>query len=253
MAVVTDALGLVDVDAPTLLAWYEEIVDAVVNASDGTVHEEISLDAVRRLGENVRQTASVDTSLVATAKRTLAIDEVVSNVAVALFGGIETSEGMTATAFAHLLTHGEQMQAAVADRSLLVNAIEESLRLEPAVVQLDRYTTSDTRLAEVDLDAGDFVMLSVAAANRDPLIYTEPDRFDISRANAESNLTFARGTHSCIGRHLARAETLAALHAALDHLPGLRLTSPVSVTGSVFRKPVAVHVEWDVAARDWPL
>ncbi|HSJ27908.1 MAG TPA: cytochrome P450, partial [Acidimicrobiia bacterium] len=96
----------------------------------------------------------------------------------------------------------------------------------------------------VTIGAGDFVMVSVAAANRDPDAYPDPDRFDVTRENARTHLTFAQGPHHCVGLHLARAETRATLAAAFARLPGLRLAGTVELEGTVFRKPKAVPAAW---------
>src|SRR5262249_4877628 len=136
----------------------------------------------------------------------LSTDEVVSNAAVMLFGGIETSEGMIANAVRHLLAHPDQLELVRSRPELLVNAIEESLRLEPAAANVDRYATVDTELGGAAIKKGDMVTISVAAANRDPDTFPDPDRFDVTRANAKLNSAFAAGPHVCIGMHLARLE-----------------------------------------------
>ena len=175
---------------------------------------------------------------------TLSEAEVVSNTAVMLFGGVETSEGATANAFTHLLSHPDQLELVLANPDMMTRAVDESLRLEPSVVQLDRFATADTTLDGVDIASGDFVMVSVSAANRDPATYPDPDRFDVTRENARTHLAFAQGPHHCVGLHLARAETRAGLVAAFTRLPGLRLTGPVELEGTVFRKPKSVPAAW---------
>ena len=109
------------------------------------------------------------------------------------------------------------------DPGLLPNAIEESLRLEPAAAMVDRYATADVELAGAAIRRGDLVSVSVAAANRDPSAFPDPDRFDVRRENARQHLAFARGPHVCIGMHLARLEAHTAVGRLLDRLPGLRL------------------------------
>src|SRR5205085_5371913 len=131
-------------------------------------------------------------------------DELVSNAAVLLFGGIETTEGMIANALLHLLTNTEQLELVQSDRSLLANAVEESLRLEPAAAVVDRYATRDVQLGGVAIARGDLVRVSVAAANRDPSVFTDPDRFDLGRTHPRRHLAFAHGPHVCLGIHLAR-------------------------------------------------
>ena len=182
--------------------------------------------------------------MLAAATGTLAAAEIASNAAVMMFGGIETSEGMTTTLFWHLLTNPDQLAALRADRSLGANAVEESLRLEPAAARVDRYATDDVELAGATIRRGDLVIVSLTAANRDPATYPDPDRFDLARPNARAHLAFAQGPHACVGLHLARLETLSALDAALDGWPDLRLDRgatprPASSSGSRGRCPSA--------------
>ncbi len=242
--VVAEALGLVDTDPGEVLGWYDDIVDAVSRASTGQVLTDARPLAVARLADHVRASMANRDSLVAGAARTLSIDEVVSNTAVLMFGGIETSEGMTANAFAHLLADSATWQVLVDQPNLVANAVEESLRLEPAVVQVDRFATRHVEVGGARIRRGDFVMLSIAGANRDPATYPDPDRFDVTRPNARTHLAFAQGPHACVGIHLAKLETRAALLAAIDGFPGLSRESPAPARGVVFRKPAAVQVTW---------
>jgi cytochrome P450 len=134
-----------------------------------------------------------------------------------------------------------------ADRSLLDRAIEESLRLEPSVARVDRYATTDVELGGVRILAGDFVVVSLAGANRDPTTYADPHVFRLDRVGEPGHLTFVQGPHACIGAQLARVETRVAAGAVLDLLPEARLerdTTGAAVDGIVFRKPRSVPVRW---------
>jgi cytochrome P450 len=177
----------------------------------------------------------------------LAGDEVVSNAAVLAFGGIETTEGMICNAVLQLLSDPGQLAEVIADHGLAANAVEESLRLEPAATVVDRYATADVSLGTAHIRRGDFVTVSLAGAGRDPAFFPDPDRFDVHRANARQHLAFAHGPHFCLGAHLARLEARAAMLALL-RLPGLRLdgSRPAAARGIVFRKPPELHVRWDV-------
>ncbi len=191
-----------------------------------------------------------DSSLLAAAvcgARGLTPTEGVSNAAVLMFGGIETTEGMIANALLHLLANPAQLALVAADRSLLPNAIEESLRLEPAAAVIDRYATTSTTLGDAAIDAGELVRVSLAGANRDPRVFDDPDQFDVHRRNARRHITFAHGPHVCIGLHLARLEAHTAIGRLLDRLPRLRLDPgrPSVTRGLVFRKPQSLHVAWD--------
>ena len=186
--------------------------------------------------------------LAAAADGGLGASEVVSNAAVLMFGGIETTEGMICNAMLHLLSHPDQARQLMAEPGLVENAIEESLRLEPAAAVLDRYATADVRIGAAAIRRGDLVTVSLAGANRDPAFFADPDTFDVRRANARQNLAFARGPHFCIGAHLARLETRTAIVELLDRLPGLRIDAArrrPAPRGVVFRKPPELAVAWD--------
>jgi cytochrome P450 len=172
--------------------------------------------------------------------------EVVSNAGVLMFGGIETTEGMISNAVLHLLDHPDQRALVERDGELLANAIEESLRLEPAAAVIDRYATRDVRLGDAAIERGELVTISIAGANRDPAVFPDPDRFDVRRHNARRHVAFAHGPHVCLGMHLARLEAYTAVGRIFDRLPGLRLDPerPAAPSGLVFRKPPALHVLW---------
>ena len=176
----------------------------------------------------------------------LSTDEIISDAAVVMFGGIDTTDGMIANAALHLLSHPDQLELVRSDPALLPAAAEESLRLEPAAAIVDRYATRDTSVAQAGIRAGDRVTVSISGANRDPAVFTDPDRFDLRRPESGRHLAFAHGPHFCIGAPAARAETLAALRALLT-LPGLRLdrAQVAEPRGLVFRKPPTLRVLWD--------
>lgn len=145
-----------------------------------------------------------------------------------------------------LLEHPDQMEAIRADRGLIPQAIEEALRWDgPVAVQM-RMAAVDTELAGVAIPAGSLLDVVAGAANRDPEIYADPDRFDIFR-DRKPHFAFSRGPHICVGQHLARVEMTRALHAALDHLPGLRFDpdkAPPQIRGSMMRVPRHLYVRF---------
>ena len=178
----------------------------------------------------------------------------ISNAAVLMFGGIETTEGMIANVMLHLLAHPGELDQVLADNALIAKAVEESLRLEPAAAVVDRYATRDVTLGNASISRGDQVTVSIAGANRDPAVFEEPDRFDLRRPNAAKHLAFAHGPHFCLGAHLARLEAHTAVQAMLDRLPRLRLDPryPSAPRGLVFRKPPDLHACWTAASTAAP-
>lgn len=239
-------LGLDPPGAEQLLTWYREIVAAVQAITAG---EPVSDAATRAYGE-LRDAILVATdagraaSLTA-AQQMLGDDDLAANAAVILFGGIETSEGATANAFWHLLTSPELHAAVMGDPDLVPAFVEESLRLEPAATNVDRYATTDVTIGDTTIPAGSYVIVSLAAANRDPRAFPEPDTIRLDRPNPRQHTTFALGPHACLGIHIARAQTIAAVDAVIRGLPDLAIgRDAVGPRGLVFRKPIAVTAAW---------
>ena len=138
------------------------------------------------------------------------------------------------------------LDALRADRGMLRGAFEEALRWEPPITTVVRRAIRDCELGGVAIPAGTNVSVSVAAANRDPARYPDPDRFDPTRKNI-AHQTFGGGPHLCLGMHLARMEGTVAINSLLDRLPDLRLdpSAPAPhVVGVAFRSPAALPVEF---------
>ncbi len=248
---ILDVLGLDDVDSTDVLTWYGAFGDAIVALTVGDAVPPHVEEVLGRLYAYVGDAmASDDAGLVTklVSDEILRPDEIPAAVAVVMFGAIETSEGMTANAFWHLLTHPEQWDRLRQDRSLIARAVDESLRLEPAASWIDRYTTTAVELGGVTIPKGELVTINLLAANRDPEVFDRPDEFDIDRSNLAQHVTFVQGPHACIGLHVARAETHAALTAALDWEAesGERLSldahNSSAPQGLIFRKASAVVV-----------
>jgi cytochrome P450 len=231
-AVMGDLLAL-DQPAEAILAWYDEIVQVVTGLAGSTETGAYHTRSFGIMAQDIaRAVSSGQSALLADAARTLGLDEIVSNAAVLLFGGIETTEGMISNAILHMLTYGRL-------------AVEESLRLEPAAAMVDRYATRGVTLGGAAVRRGDQVTVSITGANRDPALFRDPDVYDPFRENAGKHLAFAHGPHFCVGAHLARLEAgLAA--AAIAKLPGLRLSGHAVPRGVVFRKPPQLPVAWEV-------
>jgi cytochrome P450 len=253
VAVMAEALGLGDTDPGQILNWYDGIVAAVQAAgavTGGTgVTAAAGTAAFTELAASLREVIALPrgTSLLAEVTGPLTEAEAISNAAVLMFGGIETTEGMIANAAWHLLSHPDELGLVLDDRDLIPAAVEESLRLEPAAAVVDRYATREIEIGGARIRAGDQVTVSIAAANRDPAMFPEPGRFDVRRPNAGRHLAFAQGPHFCLGAHLARLEARIALETLLDLLPRLRLDGrcPGAPRGLVFRKPPDLRVLWE--------
>jgi cytochrome P450 len=243
-ATMARALGVPEADTAALLEAYDAIVAAVDDITAGRPHDARAVSILKEILLPAPAESLVETSIAA-----LGPERALSNAAVLLFGGIETTEGMIANALVHLLGHPDQLALVRAEPGLLANALEESLRLEPAAAAVDRYATNDTELAGARIARGDLVRVSISAANRDPAVFADPDRFDVRRPNARRHVAFAHGPHVCLGMHLARLEAHTALERLLTRLPDLQLDGPPPrPQGLIFRKPPAVPARWRMPA-----
>lgn len=251
VAVMADMLDL-DAEPAQLLGWYDAIVAGVsaLSVADGAVAD----TAAAAFGElracvEAALARPLQPSVLTAAANWLSPAEIVSNAAVMLFGGIETTEGMICNALWYLLADQAAWHEVMADRRVIGNAVEEALRLEPAAAVIDRYASADVILGGAQIRSGDLVRVSLSAANRDPAVFTDPDRFYLHRGNARQHRAFAIGPHFCVGAELARTEAHAAVSALLDRLPGLQLDPgrPSAPQGLVFRKPASLHVRWEVS------
>jgi cytochrome P450 len=251
-SIMARALGLDQDEVTPMLGWYDGIVAAVTDITAGQDVPARGRDAFAALRARLTDVIADDTQLLGTAAThsDLTHDQVVSNAAILLFGGIETTEGMIANALVHLLEHPDVLAWIEQDRSRLAAALEESLRLEPAAAVVDRYATADVELRDARIRQGELVRVSISAANRDPAVFADPDRFHPTRFDrrvARGHLAFAHGPHVCLGVHLARLEARTALDTVLRRLPALRLDASrlPRIEGLVFRKPPALWAVWD--------
>lgn len=120
------------------------------------------------------------------------------------------------------LSHPGELAKLREDPSLIGNAVEEILRLESPVVQTGRIPMSDVAIGGCPIGRGESVLTFLAAANRDPAVHADPDRFDIARRDVQHQ-SFGGGAHYCLGAPLARLEARLAIPALLNRFPRLRL------------------------------
>lgn len=152
----------------------------------------------------------------------LSVDEIAALINTVVGAGFHTSAQMMTAAFYAILTHREQWDRLKADRALLDSAVEECVRYRTPVKRIYRHVTRDVEIGGVQMRTGDLVACVLASGNRDEEAHVEADTLDISRF--ESNVTFGRGMHHCLGGPLAKTELKIAFEVFLEHAPEATIT-----------------------------
>ncbi|MBO9610351.1 MAG: cytochrome P450 [Paenibacillaceae bacterium] len=162
-------------------------------------------------------------------------EEIVASCVLLLSAGHETTVNLIANGYYLLLRHPEQCRRLQEDWSLLPNAVEEMLRYEPPALTSSRWVSEDIEFYGHTLRKGQFVIIALGGANRDPRAMTEPDRFDIGRKPVK-HLSFASGAHYCLGAPLARLEGLIAIKMLVSHLK-----HPILLEEPVWKNSIALR------------
>ncbi len=163
-----------------------------------------------------------------------------------LAAGTDTTRNQLAAAVDTFCDHPDQWALLATHPELVPQAVDEVMRFAPIVLNVPRYVTEDVELSGFFFPRDSLVVANTAAANRDPLVYDNPDQFDITRHDVPPMLTFGGGVHYCLGSHLARLELVRALTVLTQRMPNIRRTGPapwkplMAVSG-----PQTLSVEFD--------
>ncbi len=175
----------------------------------------------------------------------LSREELRAMVTVLIFGAQDTTQCQLACAAATFIDHPDQWRRLGEDPDAAVAAAEEVLRFEPAGSGSPRIATVDLEYKGRFIPAGTIAIPSGPAANRDPKIYRDPDRFDMNRTHDEPMLTFGGGTHYCLGASLARIEIQEALVILSRRLPNLAADGQAQWRrGSQIRGPESLGIRF---------
>ncbi|GAB7003681.1 cytochrome P450 [Nocardioides sp. AN3] len=149
--------------------------------------------------------------------------ELKATAGLVLAAGFETTVNLLGNGIVLLREHPDQLAALRNGTADWGNAVEEVLRVDPPVLLTGRIALRDTTVGGQAVREGHAVTTVLAGANRDPGVFAEPDRFDITRPNAREHLSFSAGRHHCLGAQLARMEGEVGLRAMFERFPRLRL------------------------------
>jgi len=156
----------------------------------------------------------------------LSEDELLGNLILLFVAGHETTTNLLGNGLLTLLRHPEALAQLRADpEKLLPGAVDEMLRFESSVNMVARHAVAPYAIGDTVVPAGDVVFFMTGAANRDPAVFAEPDRFDITRS-PNPHLAFGAGIHYCVGAPLARMEAEVAFGQLLEQRPELALAQP---------------------------
>ena len=159
--------------------------------------------------------------------------ELRATAALVLGAGFETTVNLIGNGAALLFAHPEQRRLLAEDPSLWPNAVDEVLRVDPPVQRTGRRASRHTTVHGVPVAEGEWLILLLAGANRDPRVFPDPHVFDVTRPNARDHVAFASGIHFCLGAALARMEGEVALQALFERFPDVRAAGSGRRRGTV--------------------
>jgi cytochrome P450 len=252
--VTAEMLGVPVEDAPQLKAWSQDFAEMLGNFQHNPEHA----SRVRRSVEAMTQYFEAAIEQIRSHPRegliqsflTAEIDgdrftdeEVIANTIITMVGGQETTTNLIGNGVLTLLRHPEEYQRLRTDPSLIPSAVEEMLRFEPPSQHTARIAPADLEMGGKQIRKGQAAIAVMAAGNRDPERFREPDRFDITRKD-NRHLSFGWAAHFCFGAALARIEGQASFEAILERMPNLQLTPEPLVwrTNLGLRGLTALHV-----------
>ncbi len=229
--VIAEMLGIPTEDRDRFKHWSDEAIRSVGFSNDDDMR--LSMKAQRELRAYLEPIAAerrrepredLISALVAAEDQgdKLTTDEVFSTIILLLVAGNETTTNLIGNGLMALMQHPRQMRLLQDEPSLIDGAVEEVLRYDSPVQFTSRHPTDDVEFGGHVFEAGKEVALILAAANRDPEQFEEPDRLDIGRIDTH-HLSFSHGIHYCLGAPLARLEGAIALAALTQRFPQMRL------------------------------
>ncbi len=254
--VIAGLFGVPQADVPQFVRWSAEIVEFMQSpqpAFAACLRSQAALLALREylraaVAERREQAREDVLSLMVRAKvegEVLTEEEILGTSVTILLGGHETTTRLLATTVLELARHPELQTQLRREPGLMETAVEEFLRFCGPFHRDQRVALVDTTVGGKPVRAGDFLLLMLAAANRDPRQFSDPDRFDLAR-KTNRHLAFGFGPHVCLGAPLARLEVAVAIRRLLEGARGWRLASaPVTWEFGFLRGPHEVALEFD--------
>ncbi len=247
----SEMLGVEEADRPKLVRWmhYLELASHTLQQQDlGTVDPEFLtkfLDNVHEmfefgqavLKERRRNPREDLLSAIAHAKvdgKLLSDEFLDGSWLLIVFAGNDTTRNSLSGTMKLITENPDQRQILLKEPDTIGNMVHEAIRMVSPVIYMRRTVTEDTELRGQKIAAGEKVIMYYGAANRDPSVFTDPDRFDVRRSNAKDHLAFGLGPHVCLGQRVANMQLEVAYRHILHRFPRIEWTGDIEIAPNNF-------------------
>ena len=250
-----EILGVPPEDRPKFLNWMHYLEVAGLLASERREGAEVTLELmqfIQAFNENVGEMFEYGQAMLqkrradpqpdlmtaiarATVDGTLLPDEYLDGSwLLIVFAGNDTTRNTISGAMKLLTEFPDQKRRLMADPSLLPNAVDEFIRMVSPVIYMRRTATKDVEIAGQAIAAGEKVVMYYGSANRDASVFEDPDRLDVSRANASKHLAFGFGPHVCLGKRVAQLQLEEVYAQLLKRFPDMEYSGGIDVAANNF-------------------
>ena len=210
--VVSFDINLAEEEPAVLKAWdaFNDYIDAMITARRKELTSDLLSELIRAEDDGDRLDA----------------EEVQMLAFSILLAGTDTTRTQLGASMQALCEHPDQFDLLRERPDLAMKAVEETMRHSPSMCSTLRSVSADVTVGEYTFPSGTFILINTYAANRDPAVYADPARFDITRADPPPILTFGGGAHYCLGANLARRELSEALKILAQRIANPRVARP---------------------------
>lgn len=247
----SEILGIPESDRPKLVRWmhFLEIAGYIVAEKNfGTVDPKFFADFMSNVGEMfeygrdllLKRRADPRADLLTALAQAKVQGDVLPNEyldgswLLIVFAGNDTTRNSISGTMKLLTEFAEQKARVQADLSLLPTMVDEAIRMVSPVMYMRRTATKDTEIRGQKIAEGEKVIMYYGAANRDPSVFADPDRFDAGRANGKDHVAFGIGPHVCLGQRVANMQLEAVYRQILTRFPDMHWTGEIDVAPNNF-------------------
>tara|TARA_Y100000385_G_scaffold283031_1_gene338485 strand:- start:34 stop:1386 length:1353 start_codon:yes stop_codon:yes gene_type:complete len=256
----SEILGIPEADRPKLVTWMEFLelaqyiqVEQMKKEQEGEQNNEpVNTDMIDMFNNMIDEMFEYGRDIM-NAKRKDPADDLLSAIANAeleghqlspefldgswlliIFAGNDTTRNTLSGAIKLLTENPEQKQKLIDNPELMPNFLQECIRMISPVMHMRRTTMCETEVGGQKMGPGEKVVMWYGAANRDPAIFSNPDQFDIERANADKHLAFGIGRHTCIGKPVALMQLEESYKQILTRFPNIHMSGDWKVAPNNF-------------------